>query len=71
MSDDNKKRKGLICPNCGCEDFRDEMGRPWDCVKTRPIFGAIRRRKICRYCGTVVRTKETIEKVYEKKDKNT
>jgi len=59
---EKKKQVGLKCPNCGCEDFRDEEGRPWDTVKTIPIFGAIRRYKICRYCGKKVRTKETIEK---------
>ncbi len=57
-----KKQTGLKCPRCGCADFRDEMGRPWDTVKTIPIPGAIRRYKICRYCGKKVRTKEIIEK---------
>ena len=56
-----KKQRGLRCPNCGCADFRDEMGRPWDTVKTVNIPGAVRRYKICRYCGKMVRTKEKIE----------
>jgi len=56
------KKQGLGCTNCGCKDFRDELGRPFKTVKTVNIPGAIRRYKICRYCGKRVRTKETIEK---------
>lgn len=61
MDDKQKRRLGLQCPNCGCEDFRDEMGRPWETVKTVLILGAVRRYKICRYCGKKIRTKEIIE----------
>lgn len=62
LDDKEKWKLGLQCPNCGCEDFRDEIGRPWDTVKTIPIPGAIRRHKICRYCGKRIRTKEIIDK---------
>jgi len=61
-SRDAKKIKGLKCPRCGCNDFRTEDGRPWDTVKTVNIFGAVRRYKICRYCGKRIRTKEVVEK---------
>ena len=56
-----KKQAGLRCPNCNCADFKDEQGRPWDTRKTVNIPGAVRRYKICRYCGKTVRTRETIE----------
>jgi len=56
-----KKISGLKCPTCGCADFRTEDGRPWATVKTVNIPGAVRRYKICRYCGRRVRTKEMIE----------
>jgi len=55
-------RKGIACPKCGCRDFRDDQGRPWQTIKTVPIPGAVRRYKICRHCGRRVRTKEVIEK---------
>ena len=61
-TDDGKKNRGLKCPRCGCSDFRAEDGRPFDCVKTVNIPGAIRRYKICRHCGKRVRTKETLER---------
>ena len=56
-----KKNTGLRCPACGCADFRDEFGRPWETVRTVNIPGAVRRYKICRYCGRKVRTREVIE----------
>ena len=62
VRDDGKNRKGLKCPRCGCADFRAEDGRPFDTVKTVNIPGAIRRYKICRWCGKRVRTRETIER---------
>jgi hypothetical protein len=52
---------GCGWPNHGCADFRDETGRPWEKVKTVNIPGAVRRYKICRYCGKTVRTREKIE----------
>lgn len=60
--DKPKDVQGIRCPKCGCADFRDEDGRPWDVIKVVRIPGAIRRYKICRYCGFRVRTKEIIEK---------
>jgi len=70
MSKKPKKPKGLICPRCGCSDFRNEDGspddiaqpvRPWETVSTIKGKNYIRRYKSCRYCGKRVRTKETIE----------
>jgi len=52
---------GIKCPKCGCADFRDDAGRPWQTVKTVHVPGAIRRYKVCRHCGHRIRTKETIE----------
>jgi transcriptional regulator NrdR family protein len=60
--DKKGKPKGLRCSKCGCADFRDENGRPFKTVKTMPLPGnAIRRYKICRYCGKRIRTKEVID----------
>ena len=56
-----KKYSGLKCPRCGCADFRTVDGRPWDTVKTVNIPGAVRRYKVCRYCGKTIRTRETID----------
>lgn len=53
---------GIRCPKCGCADFRDEEGRPWEVTNVVKIPGATRRYKNCRHCGHRVRTKETIEK---------
>ena len=44
---------GLKCPKCGCRDFRT--------VKTVRLSGQVRRRRVCRYCGQAVRTKEVID----------
>ncbi|MBE3070799.1 MAG: hypothetical protein IMZ66_11250 [Planctomycetes bacterium] len=52
---------GIVCPECGCADLRSEDGRPWEISKTERMFGFIRRRRICRHCGTVVHTRETVE----------
>ena len=57
----NRKRAGLVCPKCGCADWRDEAGRPWQTTKTVNMPGAVRRYKICRHCGRRVRTKEIID----------
>ena len=67
MADD--KIKGLICPKCGCADFKLDDGspantppRPWDTIKTVRGKNYIRRYKTCRLCGRRIRTKEIIEK---------
>jgi len=49
----SEKKDGLKCPVCGCSDLRTP--------NVINIPGAIRRYKICRYCGKRVRTKEVIE----------
>ena len=56
------KGNGLRCPNCGCPDLFTVDGRPWIVVKTERIPGAIRRYRICRYCGRRIRTREHIER---------
>jgi transcription elongation factor Elf1 len=54
-TDDKKPtKKGLICPKCGHQNF--------ETVKTIPLWGWIRRYRICENCGRKIRTKETIEK---------
>lgn len=35
--------KGLLCPDCGCNDT--------GVAKTEPRFGRIYRRRFCRACG--------------------
>ena len=57
-----KKMSGIVCPKCGCADFRDEAGRPWDVVKVFPIPGSVRRNKECRNCGKRIRTREFLDK---------
>jgi len=52
---------GIKCPNCGCQDWRDENGQPWEIIKTQPISGAVRRRRRCRNCGKIIVTREKIE----------
>ena len=54
---------GISCPRCGCRDFRDAIGRPWDVTKVVKLPGSIRRYRICRYCGKRVRTAEIIDKI--------
>ena len=53
----------MTCPNCGCEHLLDPEGPGWECYKTVQLPGETRRFKLCRNCGTRVRTSETIEKV--------
>jgi len=57
------KDKGIVCPKCGCADFRDGQGRPWRTAKTMNIPGGIRRYKICRHCGHRIRTHEQINRI--------
>lgn len=43
--------RGLICPRCGCAEFR--------VVYTRPgVGGRIVRRRECRYCARRMTTSE-------------
>jgi len=58
----SKKKPGIKCPRCGCADLRDPPDRPWRVVKTLAMPGWIRRYRICRNCGKVIRTKEKIDK---------
>ena len=55
------KYPGIRCPRCGCADWRDESGRPWDITHTVNLCGHVRRYRVCRYCGQRVRTREAIE----------
>ncbi len=52
---------GIVCPRCGCRDLRAPDGRPWEITHTERKFGFIRRRRVCRYCGKVVITREKKE----------
>ncbi len=36
-------QNGIACPKCGCRD--------WRVASTRRDEGAIRRYRVCRYCG--------------------
>lgn len=48
---DVKEQRGIICPKCGCQDFR--------VVYTRPGWGSrIIRRRECRNCGKRLTTYE-------------
>jgi len=42
-------RKGITCPNCGCQMF---------VFKTRQLDDEIDRRRKCRNCGTRISTME-------------
>lgn len=57
---------GLVCPRCGCQDFRNARGpvirkHPWRTLRTQKLKDKIRRYKVCRYCGRRIRTVEAIE----------
>jgi len=45
-------RCGIICPKCGCRD--------WRVTNTIVHNGSIIRYRVCRNCGRKVRTKERI-----------
>ena len=47
-------RYGIICPKCGCRDWRvmDSVALP---------NGNIRRYRVCRHCGKRIRTIERID----------
>ncbi len=47
-----QKPLGLQCPNCASRHFETD--------RTLPVVLGVRRKRICRNCGTVVFTKETI-----------
>ncbi|AMV35237.1 hypothetical protein VN12_24140 [Pirellula sp. SH-Sr6A] len=52
---DSLKKKGIICPKCGCRHFIT--------THTEPLRdGRIRRRKRCRNCDRKVITHEVPEK---------
>ncbi|HRU07437.1 MAG TPA: hypothetical protein P5137_16865 [Candidatus Brocadiia bacterium] len=61
---------GLRCPNCWCRDLRLQTdpdagpipGLDWDVTSTRRIPNAIRRYRVCRNCGYIVRTREVIDR---------
>jgi len=58
---DGRARKGLICPRCHCADLRAADGLTgWLVTHTMKGRDRIRRRRICRHCGKVVFTTETI-----------
>jgi hypothetical protein len=46
-------RGGLVCPGCGCRDFRVVYTRP------KPD-GKILRRRRCRHCGRRITTFERV-----------
>jgi len=41
---------GLVCPKCGCRDFK--------VYYTRPCPSGIRRARTCRHCGHRITTTE-------------
>lgn len=54
------KQKGIECPRCACRHFETD--------RTQPVAAGVRRKRICRNCGTIVWTKETIWTVPPQKD---
>lgn|GEM_PF-5996611 len=52
---------GIVCPHCHCRQWNTEDGKPWAVTHTERKFGFIRRRRVCRNCGHVVNTRETID----------
>ena len=64
------KPAGIRCPRCGCRDLLTPQGipvrmatpdPPWNVTKVERRLGYIRRRRVCRHCGTPVFTREMIE----------
>jgi len=55
------KPPGIVCPRCGCADLRENPTEAWFITHTRPQHGFIRRRRVCRYCGHPVHTREKVE----------
>ncbi len=49
---ENLRQTGLSCPKCGCRDLR--------AYYTRPRKDHILRKRICRYCGKKIVTREKI-----------
>ena len=41
---------GIVCPKCGCAD--------WRVRNTQQTVGAIRRYRVCRNCGHIKTTSE-------------
>ena len=56
------KFAGLVCPGCGCRDIRDAITRGFVQTHTYKQPGWIKRRKVCRNCGRVIVTRESIIK---------
>lgn len=44
---------GIECPKCACRHLEVDYGRP-------KRGGGYQRKRICRNCGTVVFTRETV-----------
>ena len=67
MDDSKKTPPGIQCPNpnCGCRHFLEPVWPDWATEKTEKKFGYIRRRRVCRNCGRVIYTRETIEHLPE------
>lgn len=52
------KTRGIECPKCGCRDLRVNG--------TVRQVNFITRYRVCRNCGTKLRTREFIEKAEQK-----
>ena len=52
---------GIVCPRCGCSHMLGHTNQPWEVTKTERKHGFVRRRRVCRNCGRVVYTRESIE----------
>jgi len=49
----NEETVGIACPKCGCRHLEVDYGRP-------KRGGGYQRKRICRNCGTMVMTRETV-----------
>jgi len=48
---ENKDKRGILCPKCGCHHFF--------VIYTRATEGGTRRRRECRHCGHKITTYES------------
>lgn len=48
------EHKGLVCPNCGCQDFKVRISRP-------DVNNTVYRYRRCRNCAFHIHTNETID----------
>lgn len=66
---------GIVCPECGCKHLLNPDGsvgdsKRWWVVKSFPHHQLIIRKRMCRFCGKRITTRERIETAEESEERD-